>query len=34
MRCLKEAPLKYQIVIPANAGIQVNQGTGHWHSPV
>jgi hypothetical protein len=30
----KEALIKSRIVIPANAGIQANQGTGHRRSPV
>ena len=31
---LKETLIEYQIVIPAKAGIQANQGTGHRLSPV
>jgi hypothetical protein len=31
---VNEAPIPNQIVIPANAGIQVSQCTGHRRSPV
>jgi hypothetical protein len=33
-KAIKEMLIKSKFVIPANAGIQENQRTGHRHSPV